>query len=122
MNPRIVEKTDTTRSGVSVWLCCTGYGAFRKTSTADAVARSFLLTPDFAVGKSSFFRRFDEPIFCFRKNEVHESPYRRKNGHNPLGCVRIGFVQGYGALPHFSNAAGVLRKIACAPDFTVRKG
>lgn len=44
-----------------------GYGAFRKTSTADAVARSFLLTPDFAVGKSSFFRRFDETHFCFAK-------------------------------------------------------
>ena len=102
---------------------CQGYGAFRKNSTADAVARSFLLTPDFAVGKSSFFRRFDEPHFCFAKTGfMNFCITAKKNGHDPLGCVRMTFCQGYGALPHFSNAAGVLQKIACAPDYTVRKG
>ena len=34
----------------------------------------------------------------------------KKNGHDPFGCVRVACLQGYGALPHFSNAAGVLRK------------
>lgn len=32
----------------------------------------------------------DEPHFCFRKNGFHESLYRnKKNGHDPLGCVRF---------------------------------
>ena len=68
---------------------CTGYGAFRKTSTADAVARSFLLTRDFAVGKSSFFRRFDEAHFRFAKTGFINSCIVEKDGHNQFGCVRF---------------------------------
>ena len=91
MNPCITAK----KNGHDPFGCvrmayCTGYGAFRKTSTADAVARSFLLTPDFAVGKSSFFRRFDEPHFCYAKTGfMNPCITAKKNGHDPYGCVRF---------------------------------
>ena len=84
-----------------------GYGAFRKTSTADAVARSFLLTPDFAVGKSSFFRRFDEPHFCFRKNGFHESLYhsQKKRTRPARVCPFLAAIQGFEPRQAESEAA-----------------
>ena len=103
MNPCITtKKNGHDPLGCVRMAYCTGYGAFRKTSTADAVARSFLLTPDFAVGKSSFFRRFDEPHFCYAKTGfMNPCITAKKNGHDPYGCVRMAYCTGYGALPHF---------------------
>ena len=88
-----------------------GVGAFRKTSTADAVARSFLLTPDFAVGKSSFFRRFDEPHFCFRKNGVHESLYHnQKKRTRPIRVCPYDFLSGVRCAPAFFERCGRFTK------------
>ena len=90
---------------------CQGYGAFRKTSTADAVARSFLLTPDFAVGKSSFFRRFDEPHFCYAKTGFMNSciTAKKKRTRPVRGCP-YGLLYGVRCAPAFFERCGRFAK------------
>ena len=108
MNPCITtKKNGHDPLGCVRMTFCQGYGAFRKTSTADAVARSFLLTPDFAVGKSSFFRRFDEPHFCFRKNGFHESLYhsQKKRTRPARVCPFLAAIQGFEPRQAESEAA-----------------
>ena len=78
-------------------------------------------------GKISFFLRFDDPL-SLRESRVLKSPYRNlKKTDTPVWVCPFAFIkffdiQGYSALPHFSNAASVWRKIACARDCAVRSG
>ena len=50
-------------------------------------------------------------FFFFRENGLHEFLYRsQKNGHDPLGCVRMTFLSGVRCAPAFFERCGRFTK------------
>ena len=75
-------------------------------------ARSFLLTRDFTVGKSSFFRRFDEPCFAARNRLTAENDRTLIARHRLFSVIFSLFVLA-GVSPPASQKEKISRKFLC---------
>ena len=85
-------------------------------------AWSFLLTRDFTVGKSSFFRRFDEPCFAARNRLMAENDRTLIARHRLFSVIFSLFVLA-GVSPPASQKEKISRKFlcgACRAVFTER--
>ena len=75
-------------------------------------SRNSLLAPDFTVGKSSFFRRFDEPCFAARNRLTAENDRTLIARHRLFSVIFSLFVLA-GVRPPASQKEIISRKFLC---------
>ena len=128
-NPRnpcgLWDFTDVIYFGRQSWLRYRGTVRFtffrpllrfpKKTLAPDSAGKNFIFPP---LRRTPFASRKRGSKIPVSQPEKTDTPV----WVCPFAFIKFFWIQGYSALPHFSNAASVWRKIACARDYAVRSG